>query len=267
MCQWTPVSPAAPASILKLSVVYRGVVFVADPGLQPAAVELVGPVALLARLAGRTELVDRGRNRSLVEIEGGGDHLPGAVELRVHEGADAFTDVAVDAGDPGVGGGLIRGPLRAHDGVAGGAAELGTVHEVEHLDAGGPEDDDVGERQDGDGSKDLRPGDVALDVVWAESALQQLGGREAGALLLEVPGDEDDDEAEDEHHRERQIYDETHVGVGDDAGEHRQLHEDEAQEGRRRQDDPHPAEAVERGRTDEIEVGADHNYSSTTKNL
>ena len=76
---------------------------VAGEDAELVAVVLGRPVAVLAGLACRTQLVDRGRDRTLVQVESRRNHLPGAVELGVHERAESLAHVAVDAGDPGMG--------------------------------------------------------------------------------------------------------------------------------------------------------------------
>ncbi|MHC4473976.1 MAG: hypothetical protein ACYS99_23835, partial [Planctomycetota bacterium] len=63
--------------------------------LEAVPYELVGPVALLAGLAGGTEVVHRRGDRPRVEVEGHGHDLPGPRELGLDEPARPGADVAL----------------------------------------------------------------------------------------------------------------------------------------------------------------------------
>ena len=100
--------------------------------LEPVAHELVRPVALLAGLARRAQVVDGHGDRPRVEVERHRDELPGAGELGLHEPVRARADVALHALHPRVRRALVGRVLGLHHRVAGGAAELRRLH---HLDA------------------------------------------------------------------------------------------------------------------------------------
>ena len=82
------------------------------------AVELLGPVALLASFLRRAQIVHRSRNRPRVGIEHGGKNLPAAGKFGLHKPGCARSHVALCAGHPGMRRKLIRRVFRTHHGVA-----------------------------------------------------------------------------------------------------------------------------------------------------
>ena len=78
------------------------------------AVELLRPVALLAGVARRPQVLHRRRNRPRVGVERHRQHLPRAGELRLREPRRARTDVALHARDARVRAVLVRGELGLH---------------------------------------------------------------------------------------------------------------------------------------------------------
>ena len=111
------------------------VVFVVRERPELIADELGRPVALLAGLAGRPQIVhwscDRAvRYRSkLTEID-----LPCPRELGLDEPVRAGADVAIHAADAGVRRALVGRELRSHHAVAGLAAELRGLHHLDTLE-------------------------------------------------------------------------------------------------------------------------------------
>ena len=91
---------------------------------EPGPEELGGPMALLARLPRRAQVLDRGRDGPGIRIDHDRDHLAQPGDLRLDEPLGAFPDVAVHAAHPRVGRGEVGGILRLHHGVAECAAEL-----------------------------------------------------------------------------------------------------------------------------------------------
>src|SRR5262245_33771501 len=101
--------------------------------LQAVPDELVRPVALLAGLARRPQVVDGGGYGTGRELQRDGDELPRAGELRAHEPAGTGTDVTGDARYARVRRPPVGRVLRLHDAMAGLSAERGRVHHLDPL--------------------------------------------------------------------------------------------------------------------------------------
>src|ERR1039457_857877 len=76
------------------------------------------PVALLARVLCRPEILDRRLDWPFVVIEGERNQLLRAIDLRLHEPLRTRADVALDAFDPRVRPFAVGYELRVHRGVA-----------------------------------------------------------------------------------------------------------------------------------------------------
>jgi hypothetical protein len=83
--------------------------------------------------------------------------LVDAVELGLDVVLGAGADMAIDAADPGVGGGEVGGHLRVHGPVAGLAAEVGGFGVVIGLG-----DADGGDQQEGESAGDEELEDAAV---------------------------------------------------------------------------------------------------------
>ena len=107
-----------------------------EPLAQLRAVELARPVALLARLRGRPQMLDRRRDRPRIGTGHHRHHLPHAGDLRLDEPARPLADVALGAAHPGMGGERVGGRLRLHHLVARLGAEGDRVGEPVAVVAG-----------------------------------------------------------------------------------------------------------------------------------
>ena len=151
MCQWMPCAvpsrslppPTCTCSVVTDSVFFSSSAYSAMRD-DLVAVELLRPVALLAGVARRPQVLHRRRNRPRVGVERDGEQLPRARELRSREPRRAGADVALHAGDARVRAVLVRGELRLHHLVADLAAELDRVHVLDAAIGRERHDDDVG---------------------------------------------------------------------------------------------------------------------------
>ena len=204
--------------------------------------EALRPVALLARLAGRAEVVDGRRDRLGVGLEGDREDLARAGELGFHEPGGAFADVALDAADAGVRRAAVGRELRGHHGVAGLAAELDGVHHLQPLVGGEADDRRV---QEGRGDDERRD---AADLRRPEVDRRGRLGGPAGLLVTPPLQDVARGNQEEPGHEEAgqdQEKDDPGVGMPVPAAkklDHPEEHHRDS--GRRRDDDTRLAEPV-----------------------
>ncbi len=180
--------------------------------LEAVAHELVRPVALLAGLAGRAQVVHGNRDRPRVEVEGHGDELPRPGELRLDEPVRPLSDVALHALHPRVGRALVGRELGLHDRVAGGPAELGRLHHLDALVGADPEDEGV---DAGGGDEDERglAGGRPVEVEDGELHGGVVLGERLQATLAGPPQAEGDEgEAQQEEARQDQEGQDAEVG-------------------------------------------------------
>ena len=186
------------------------VVAEARDDLDAVAHELARPVALLAGLARRAQIVDRRGDRPRIDAGGDRHDLSDARELGLDEPSRPRPDVTVDAADVGVGGALEGGELGLHHAVAGLAAELGGVHGLDPLVGGGRQDHDVQRGQHGEDEGAVA--DPRVVEVEHGKGRRRLAPRRglpvAPALAEDAEGDQQ--QAGDEQGGEDQI--------GEDAG-------------------------------------------------
>ncbi len=175
--------------------------------LELVADELLRPVALLAGLARRAQVVDRRRDRRRIEVEGDRDQLPGAGELGLDEPAGARADVAVDAAHAGVGAALEGGVLGRHHRVAGLAAEGGGVHHLDRLVGGDRHDHDVDDGQ-GEEEQEAVAGRVLVEVEDRELRARGHQGPPRAAQA-----DRDQQQPGHEQARDDQVGEDAEVGV------------------------------------------------------
>ncbi len=196
---------------LELGVAF--VVRVVRDHLEPVADELRRPVALLAGLAGRAQVVDRRGNRPRVEVERHRHDLPRARQLGLDEPVGAGADVALDALDPGVRRALVGRVLGLHHGVAGRAAELGRVHHLDALVGRGRQDHQVDRGHDQEGDDDP-PRTVEIQIEDGERRWRRTGLPSdplAPALAVDTPRDQQ--ESQREERRQHQVGQDAHVRV------------------------------------------------------
>ena len=111
------------------------------------AVKLVGPMALLARLARGPHVPHGPGNRARVRVKRHREQLPCAGDFRLGERRRARADMALDARHARVRAVLVGHVFRLHHAVASLAAELRRIHVLDTAIRGERHDDDVGHRQ------------------------------------------------------------------------------------------------------------------------
>ena len=248
MCQWIPaLCPsfgAAAAGLHHEADLVAGVgLVVPEVGdlqeLRP--VELLRPVALLAGLPCRAQVLHRDRDRGGVGVERHGQHLARAGELRLHVERRSGARRGSPRSGPGVGGVLVGRELGLHDGVADPAAERDRLGEEEAVVAG-----DDQEENEQEPAHECVGELLALEIIveihpWIRR--WRLGPELAPAAALPLHAVQDDDQPEEEEGREDHVGDDPEVRVG---LPHDQLHQrrENNQKGAAR--DHEPAEVAQR---------------------
>ena len=220
-----------PADLQQQDVRRRGVLFVVrvlGPDEKLVAGEFLGPVAVLARVARRPEVLHRRGNGRVVGLEGDGIELAQAVDLGLDEPRRAGPDVALHAGHPGVGRVEVRRVLGLHHRVARLPAELSGVHVLDGLVGGRPHDREIEEGQEE--HEDHRP---------PQKRAPEVDGRVVGRQLAFFPelaapqqrAERHQDQAQDEDGRKDEEEDDAVVGVNGAAARDQVGPEDEQRDG------------------------------------
>ena len=215
-------------------------VFLLDQEL--VAGELLGPVALLAGLAGRAELVDGARDGPGIGPEGHREDLAHPGELRLHEPPGPGSDVALHAAHPRMRRVHEGGVLGGHDRVAGEAAELRGVQVLHALVGGRAHDGHVQDRdssQEEQGVANDRGLEVHPRVLGGELPLH--------AQPAAPPQQPERDEGQAEGEDRGQDHEEQDPEVGMDGPLARELEQPEPHQGdsgRRGEGRSHQADRV-----------------------
>ena len=172
--------------------------------------ELPTPVALLAGLARRTQVVDRRRDGPRVGVRGRGPDLSQARELGADVPAGTRADVALRAGDARVGRAVVGDPLGRHDVVTHLSAERGGLARLVRLvrpDAHQQQDDEPS-GQETEGHRHVpRAGEIHPELAGLLSLTSPL------AASLAPDPERHADEADHEQQGDRDVV-EPDVGRG-----------------------------------------------------
>ncbi len=189
----------------------RLVVGVAADHAHPVLAELLGPVARLAGLTSRAQVVNRRGDRPRIGLERNRKHLPHARKLALHEPRSAGADVTGHAFHARVGRSLVRREFGLHHGVTGLPAKSDAVHIAHGLvgeQAAQHEVDDGGDSHE----QQQPPQRRAVQRQRRESP--RIGAATAFPPRPQPDPDWYQGQAGKEHRRENQECQDPHVGMG-----------------------------------------------------